>query len=402
MLTTYAKNSETRLLDLIAKTRDGSGGYYVVHFNFSRLSDHYKNEYQLKISVNIINDILREAEGYVFITSDFDIFVFCKSVLPNVVKKMIFQLRYLYMDDQLAYQGEGRENPDFCDIYELKIGWNDLFNIAKAKLERLEREIEKENYPITQLDDGGVLTPAKLASVEQELGKTNIAHAFRSQPVCAAKHDGFKVIFSEAYINIAALGNQLRTRVDLLSNRTLFRYLTQILDGKMLEFIAKNSRKYLQSALSINLNIETLLSQNFADFDKMIDEDFKKNIVIEINLGDVFSDMHGFTAARKILQDAGYRICLDGLNNLSFLQIDRETLGFDLAKIYWNADLHSDVKRKQSKDLVNAVKKCGASRVILARCDSKDAVYYGQSLGISLFQGRYIDSLLDPESEIVN
>jgi len=250
MLTTYTKNTETRLIDLIAKMRDSASGYYVVHFNFSHLQDHYKNEYQLKISVNIINDILREAEGYVFVTSDFDIFVFCKNILPNVIKKMIFQLRYLYMDDQLAYQGEGRENPDFCNIYELKLRWSELFNIAKDKLEKLEKLIEKENQPIMPVDDG-ILTPTKLANVEQELGKTNIAGVFRSQPVCAAKHDGFKTIFSEAYINIGALSNQLKTRVDLLSNRTLFRYLTQILDRKMLEFIAKNSRKYLQSALSI-------------------------------------------------------------------------------------------------------------------------------------------------------
>ncbi len=402
MLTTFAKNSETRLLDFIAKTRDSASGYYVVHFKFSELQDHYKNEYQLKISVNIINDILREADGYVFITSDFDIFVFCKSILPNVVKKVIFQLRYLYMDDQLAYYDEGRENPEFCNTYELRISWNELFNIAKAKLEALESKIEKENYPTIMHADDGTLTPIKLADVEQELGKTNIAHAFRSQPVCAAKHDGFKTIFSEAYINIGALSSQLKTRVDLLSNRTLFRYLTQVLDRKMLEFIAKNSRKHLQSALSINLNIETLLSQSFAEFDKTIDEDFKKNIVVEINLGDVFADMQGFIAARKILQTAGYRICLDGLTNLSLLQIDRETLGFDLAKIFWNADLQSDVKRKQNKELSNAVKRCGAGRVILARCDSKDAIYYGQSIGISLFQGRYIDSLLNPESQIVN
>jgi len=150
------------------------------------------------------------------------------------------------------------------------------------------------------------------------------------------------------------------------------------------------------------LNIETLLSQSFAEFDRAVEADFKKNIVIEIQLSDVFADMQGYFAARKLLQEAGYRICLDGLTNLSFVQIDRETLGFDLVKLYWNADLQSDIKRKQSKDLGAAVKRCGSSRVILARCDSKDAVYYGQSLGIALFQGRYIDGLLDPASEIVN
>jgi hypothetical protein len=40
--------------------------------------------------------------------------------------------------------------------------------------------------------------------------------------------------------------------------------------------------------------------------------------------------------------------------------------------------------------------------VILARCDNQDAIYYGQALGISLFQGRYVDSVLDPHSDVVN
>ena len=401
MLETYPKNAEKRLLDVIAKLRDNVG-YYVVHFNFSRLSEHYKNEYQLKISVNIINDILKEADGYIFVTSDYDIFVFCKNILPNVVKKMIFQLRYLYMDEHLAYEGEGRENPDFATIYELKLNWSELFNIARAKMEALEKKIELENYPLFLTPPEGVLTPAKLADVENELGKTSIAAAFRSQPVCAARHDGFKVMFSEAYINISSLTRQLKTRVDLTSNRMLFRYLTQVLDRKILELIAKNTRKYMVSALSINMNIDTILSESFAEFDKAVDDKFKKNIVIEIQVGDVFADINTFAAARKLLQEAGYRICLDGLTNLSFLQIDREKLEFDLAKILWNADLQSDIRKKQNKELGQAIKRCGAGRVILARCDSQDAIYYGQSLGIGLFQGRYIDGLVDPESSIVN
>lgn len=33
-------------------------------------------------------------------------------------------------------------------------------------------------------------------------------------------------------------------------------------------------------------------------------------------------------------------------------------------------------------------------RTILSRCDSKAAIKVSQKLGISLFQGRYIDSLI--------
>jgi hypothetical protein len=40
--------------------------------------------------------------------------------------------------------------------------------------------------------------------------------------------------------------------------------------------------------------------------------------------------------------------------------------------------------------------------VILTRCDNKQAVEYGQALGITLFQGRYLDGLVNPKSSVKN
>ena len=42
------------------------------------------------------------------------------------------------------------------------------------------------------------------------------------------------------------------------------------------------------------------------------------------------------------------------------------------------------------KDMLRSRKK---GRTILARCDSEAAVKVGQQLGITLFQGRYVDAL---------
>ena len=399
MLTTYSQNAEKNLLDYITRMREGGGNYYVVHLKFSNLLDHYKTDYQLKAAVNIISDILKAADGYVFATSDHDIFVFCRNILPNIVKKMVFQLRYLYMDDPLAYQELGIENPEFSRTYELKQGFGELLKIVREKARAIEEQNNKDK-PSTILEEGGNLTPLNLANVEAELGKLNISQAFRSQPVCLNQKSSWQVLFREAYININSLASFLRIRVDLVSNRSLFKYLTQILDPKMLDYISINLRKRLEPNLSLNLNIGTLLSPSFADFSKTLDKKIRKNIVIEIQVTDVFADMPGFMRARKLLQNQGYRLCLDGLTSLSFLQIDKKSLGFDFAKIFWDPNLKS--KRKDNQEVAAVVKKWGKNSVILCRCDSKEAIRYGQTLGITLFQGRYIDSIVDPRSEIIN
>jgi hypothetical protein len=95
-------------------------------------------------------------------------------------------------------------------------------------------------------------------------------------------------------------------------------------------------------------------------------------------------------------------VCLDGLTTESFLDIDRNKLGLDLIKVQWNADVKSDLNSKENTALADAVRSCGNNRVILCRCDNQQAVQYGQALGISLFQGRFVDSLINPSAKVTN
>ena len=45
-----------------------------------------------------------------------------------------------------------------------------------------------------------------------------------------------------------------------------------------------------------------------------------------------------------------------------------------------------------------AIKAAGIGRVILAHCDDERAIDHGHALGISMFQGRYVDQVLAPGS----
>lgn len=399
MLTTHKKGSEKKLIEITTSLKDDPTDFFGLHFRFSDLLEHYKTEYQLKISVNIINDILREAKGNVVITSDYDIFLICKDTEEHLLKKLVFQLRYLYMDDPLAYDEHGEDNDNFAQLYDLSKNWNEFFSAARYKF----NELEDWNKPSAYMrNEPQVLTPERLSHIESELGKTNIAHALRRQPICAAKADGFKTMFEEIYINITSLSEMISTEVNLTSNMHLFTYLTQILDRRVLEIVRKSPTTYLRSAISLNLNVESLLSDFFVEFDRNLDAKMKKNIVIEIQASNIFSNIQAFMTATEMLQKNGYRICLDGLNMLGFKQLDRASLGFDLAKIRWNSDHRKDSKSEENIALKEAIERCGKSRIILSRCDNEEAVYFGQSLGIPLFQGRYLDKVVNPESVVVN
>lgn len=421
MLKAITKDAEGRLVEMVDSLKEQATGWRALHFRFSRLLEHYKSDYQVKIAVNLIMDLLREPEGTVFVCTDYDIVILAKGAQKSNLEKVVFQLRYLFMDDPLAYNADGQENPDFSTIYDLSIEW-DEFSLgtrrklgASAKSEVLENLISggaaqtKAGAPGSAAAQANAarrikpITPVRLATIERDLLPADLSRVIRKQPVCAAPEGKpIRRVFDELYINIAHLRQILMADVDFTSNRWLFKYLTQLLDEKVLTLLRHNPNRYFDMPVSINLNVATLLSEKFAEFDAAIKPSVKVSVVLELQVADVFSDMEAFLVARDTVQKMGYRVCLDGLTSLSFLQVDRERLGFDLAKLQWNADAETDLLSDENRAIADAVTRCGANRIILCRCDTKDAVDYGKAMGISLFQGRYLDRTLNPNAKVEN
>ena len=422
---TINRETEIKLIEALTDIQEAPQQWVAVCFYFSRLLDHYRSEYQIKIAVNLIKDLLGNAEATVFICEDSTMYVIMKGVTKAQVDKMVFQLRYLFMDDPLAYDADGQENPEFSKTYDLERSFEDFMALCKARLTGKIRasggrtggtpnfpkaepskstEVEKQ-VPAAQRSASAAkfFNAASLANIERDLANADLSRVLRRQPICAAVPDTMvRRVFDELYINIAHLRRVLGTEVDLLSNRWLFKYLTQILDDRMLHLLQRSPTRYLDNPISLNLNIHTLLSTRFAEFDASIKPAVKVSIVIEIQLSDVFADMGAFLAAKDAVQKLGYRVCLDGVTDLSFSQIDRKKLGFDLIKLQWNASIASELKSAANRELQAAIKECGVNRVILTRCDDRAAIDYGQAMGVSLFQGRYLDSLMNPKATIEN
>ena len=399
---TIVKDSETTLITMVNSLKDSPEGYYALHFHFAQLQESSRSEFQIKIALNVVYDLLKEVEGGIFVCADSDIIIIYEGEDRTLLEKVIFQLRYLLMDDPLAYSRPGVENDDFCSVYMLEFQWRDFLAVCKKKLadamELLAKTKQKETVkPVKPL------TPALLTRIENDLKTMDISLIMRNQAVCAAvKNNNVKPIFDEVYVNIPHLRQLIAEDINLTSNKTLFRYLTEILDKNVLTLLRNKHLIYLNKPVSINLNIESFFSEEFEQFDMALSPKVKSAVVFEINIADVFSDISSFLLAKDYVKKAGYRVCLDGLNSHSFLLVNRAELGFDLAKVLWNADLESALGNEENQRLYQAIQKCGQNRVILCRCDSQYAIEYGHALGISLFQGRYIDRILYPTSKVVN
>ena len=410
-MTLYTKASEVKLMQTLSEIRDESDGWRAIHFHMSDLLEQYKSEYQIKIALNLINDLLKSHQGGVFLMSDYSIIVLSFELEQPLQEKLIFQLRYLYMDDPLAYTDTGQENPDFCTAYKLPRDWKAFHELCSRRMAIFTRKppvIEKQADEPQEAEERtsyekNTFSASRMAAIERTLDRADLHKTIRRQPVCALLPDmKIRRVFDELYININHLRWMLKSDVDFLSNRWLFKYLTRILDERVIELIRHNPAVYVSQPVSINLNVETLLSSWFAELDSVISPAAKTSIVIEVSILDVFADMAAFQLARREVQKLGYRICLDGISTEGFSIIDRERLGADLIKLQWNADLEGDLEKRENIEMADAIRRAGTNRVILCRCDNLNAVEYGHALGISLFQGRYIDSLINPTSKVEN
>lgn len=414
---TIIRDAESKLVDAMNSLADDDpASWRGVYFRFEQLLEQYRSDYQIQIAVNLLNDLLNAHQGGVYVCYDRSIILLCRNVTRNKLEKAIFQLRYLFMDDPLAYDASGDENSNFCRIYDLGIEFAELYQFCRRKhsqssqVEKLPEPvipvaISQEAAPVAQAR-GGVrqaFTPTRLAHVEHDLYKADLSRVFRRQPVCAVDSEmNVRKVFDEYYIHIAHLRQMLHTDADFFSNRWLFKYLTQILDERMLDLLMLTPMRYFDIPLSLNFNIETLLSKKFVEFDAIIKPVIKVPVVVEVQIGDAFSDIAGFNAARNVLEKLGYKLCLDGVTGFSMIQIDRAKLGVDLIKMQWNADLEADANKVENQPLKRAIEASGQGRVILCRCDTRQAVSYGQAMGVTLFQGRYLDRLVNPHQKVEN
>lgn len=414
------REPEAHLIELLHLVQENRQGWQAICFAFSRLLEHYRSEYQLKIAINLMNDLLGDRDGAIYTCDDATIFVMVRHLSRPIMGKMIFQLRYLFMDDPLAYTIDGEENPDFATVYDIETQWQDFMDICKRRLVQRVRKTHTEQRAVPPATTAAMaaagMTPTafikrdikyfnagSLAGIARDLKDVDLTPAIRRQPVVSVTPEGqIRTVFDEMYINMNHLRASIGVEVDILSNRWLFKYLTQILDERMLGTVQKNPVRYLTNPVSFNFNIPTVLSTRFAEFDAAVKPATKVSIVIELQLGDVFSDMGGFLTAKDTVQKLGYRVCLDGVTDISFPQIDRARLGFDLIKLHWNGENAKDTGSDKNTRLMAAIKQCGANRVILTRCDTHHAVGYGHALGVTLFQGRYLDSLVNPKSTVEN
>ena len=393
-------SQENLLLDYMRRLEKHKEVRKVVHVYRSLLRPISRREQHVRTAIGNFDTLVSSMDAQVFMVKNSDIFVIYKDTAHPQVETAVQQIRYLFDDDPLLEEEDASERK-FTSWYDAEQDFDTVFqtvqNLVNAEQKRqteVRGRMDARAALKAKQEKGEPMTPKVLARVETALSRADLSNLVRRQFIC--RIDAQMVpeqMFSELFISIKDLRETMLPDVNLVANRWLFQHLTTTLDKRMLAMLTKTDSISMSGDISFNINVATILSPEFQAFDDNIAASRRGSMIVELQKEDIFCDLASYVFAREFVQDKGYKVCLDGLTLETLDIIDRERLGADLAKLIWNPDLADGGDELHNK-IRQIVKRGGAERMIMCRCDNREAIDFGRSLGIEMFQGRYVESLI--------
>lgn len=396
-------NHELEMLEYARRMGSGRNKVTAVAVKLSRAAGFNYDNYLY--AVHMFRELVARFQGRLFVLSNRDL-VFGYQGPPGepAVKDAVYKIRLLF-----NVGGDDIGGP-FAEWYDLELDAERFVDYATKVLDRRkpdaddaqplagEAPAEAGDEPLA--DDREQVRQADsladtLGQFTKLLAVTDLTPLLRRQPVYRVSRERAPQVFvHELYVSIADLEQKLPAGAGLTSDRYLFQYAMHALDRSVLRLM-KQQMQFLPTAnFTLNANVATLLSQEFAEFDGVMTEELRRGIVLELPAVDVMGDLATFLAVADGVRRKGYRLCLDGLSAFTMPYFRLQDLSLDLFKIAWSQDLVEERDEQQRTLLQGVVDRCGADRMILYHCDSEHALRFGQDFGISLYQGRFLDQVM--------
>jgi EAL domain-containing protein (putative c-di-GMP-specific phosphodiesterase class I) len=389
-------DQEQALLDYVTRLERFVEGRRAVIVHLSGLRPYNRREHHLRIAASCFDKLSKKHESALFRLGSGDYAFIAKGATIEEIEEPVTRLRYLFNLDPLLSPAAGQEDK-FCTWFNLETDWAELKKAAEEAMAQHRAAVSaREPKPKPQ---GEPLDPRRLGQIEQTIATADLSPLVRRQPICLAiENRQIEPLLLEIFVAIGDLGRAVMPGVDIAADRWLFQHLTRLLDQRVLSLLKSKGEIDPKRGFSLNLNVATVLSPEFQEFDRAVGAERASAAVIELQQIDIYADPGSYMFAREWLKERGYKICVDGVKPLLMPLVDRDRLGVDLVKLEWTPDLSTNLDNKVARDVQEAIERIGRDRVILSRCETESCLELGQKLGITMYQGHHFDNLMRSRS----
>lgn len=388
--------AEDRLHDSLLRLAGCAAGFYAVHVPMACAPGAVGGLERRGGALRPLELLVTVHEAKLFCLSTGDVVLVCKDSVPvDQVDAAVSEARALPLESIERRGWDGQQDPE-AEWYDLAQA-EDLERLlslaaAWAATARRGRAVPVGGEEVARVR---CLKAEDLGAICQQVEKADLGAMVRQQTALDVLLDAPPVpLFRETYVSMQDLNALVAPGIDMFASKWLFRYLTEILDRRMLDSIAEWAIADGSVPISLNLNISSLGSPSFKQFLDRCGMATSKPIV-EIQLVDLLANSLAFAKIRQSLQERGYRILIDGLTPLTLQAVDVFALRPDFVKIWWQQDAPTLFPPHRVSGLRDVIDRIGRERVILARTQSEQALEWGLEHGIRRFQGQFVDRLLD-------
>lgn len=402
-----SSKKDTLIFDFMRKIESNIDSFQALYLYISKLQNATFKALQRQTLIETFESVVKRSGGEIFGLPNDDVVLIFHQESIDEIQACLVKLRFLFHDDPLIRNADDLEAINFIKFFNLNNGASEfretirnIMRLAPTFSENNKSSnnssSQRPNFMMSSKKLRSELTPSMLAKVQKILSTADFSSFIRRQAICAViGKSPPQMVFEEVYVSIPDLRDMLLPDVDLIANPWLFLSLSETLDKRVLETISRHDDGSLTGNFSININVSTILSDYFLEFDENISASMRPTIVLELQLVDIFSDVKAFMLAKTFAQSRGYKICIDGITVDKLKYLNREHLNCDLIKIIWHPTFMDIVR--EDKHFMDYVNKAERAKMILCRIDDPEAVVVGNSLGINLYQGRYIQSSLNSQ-----
>ena len=277
----------------------------------------------------------------------------------------------------------------------------DLVNNYRSAADRVAKYAEVAQRAVTEADSTGgekqlrPLTTTDIKNVMkayEKFGTEKFIKAFvRSQDVMlniAGKPP--EAVMTEYFISMDLLRKPLFVDVEMRGSGRLFNEFTLVLDQILLQ--AFNHMHTTEARCSVNLNVESVFTEAFESFIEATPQSKLEQVVFEFRQSNIVENFDEFQVARGLIKSKGAHIAVDQIFPQTVGLVDLDYIGASIAKIHWRNGAEEILKERERaiKYLID----CNVLPVLI-RVDNERALEIGANMGINMFQGFYIDKLLE-------
>lgn len=390
---TTSAYQENLLCDTLDRMRRNPEGRKVVHMHISKLLPANRTPVKSKIVSRMFGNLESGMHVQIFPMVNKDLVMTVNAGSQRDVNAICNRIRTLFDDDPVTYTEDDQGNDQFVVWYDLEVDSALALGMAQD-LKASAGETLRRPPPSVGLPS---MTPAQLDYVQKQLASTNIIPFVKDQVAMRINPGAADaaIEFFEFFLSVGDLQNAIMPDINIFADRWLFQDLSRTMDLRMLETVVRAPHARQCETLSLNLNLETVATIAFEKFLERSPENQK--LIVEVQAIDVLANIRSYFDVHDVISGMGHSLLIDGLTPTMLQMLDVGRLEPDYAKIMWAPEFTDLLNPDSNKTAGKMIDEVGPEKIVLARCDSQDAMAWGLKSGIRIFQGYFLDSFGKPK-----